>query len=88
MNGPPATAVVRMTEGLHAILARHFPSGLDARELQALATRAVGCSAADADGAARAAKALARAERRAVTLADIANYTAAQPVIQIGEVKL
>lgn len=61
-------------EGLHAILARHFPSGLDARELQALATRAVGCSAADADGAARAAKALARAERRAVTLADIADH--------------
>lgn len=57
--------------GLYAILAAHFPSGFDAKVLRDLATRAVGASAADMDGAARAAKGVARASNRAVGLSDL-----------------
>ena len=57
--------------GLYAILAGHFPSGVDHKALRDLATRAVGATAADLDGAARAAKGVARASKREVGLSDL-----------------
>ncbi len=57
--------------GLYNILSGHFPIGFEDKALRDLATRAVGASAAEMDGAARAAKGMARASNRTVGLSDL-----------------
>lgn len=79
--------------GLYNILSGHFPIGFEDKALRDLATRAVGASAAEMDGAARAAKGVARASNRTVGLSDLetslalgATYAAADWRVAIHEI--